>query len=103
RSLAVDWLKAYTGTPAMTMIAKEGAIPNTTTLASILNAKPTVAPFARAAKSGWFVPAAKNWINVENANVLQNMLSSIFTGRSSVQDAAKKASDQITQILNAST
>jgi N,N'-diacetylchitobiose transport system substrate-binding protein len=63
--------------------------------------KPTLAPFAQAAKSSWFVPTAPNWVNVENAQVLQNMLASIATGRSSVDKAAKRASTQITQILNA--
>ena len=38
-------------------------------------------------------------MNVENAQ-LQNMLAEIFTGRRSVKSAAKRASAQITQILN---
>jgi len=44
-----------------------------------------------------------NWANVENANVLQNMLTDILTGKKSVQAAASSASSQITSILNAST
>jgi N,N'-diacetylchitobiose transport system substrate-binding protein len=82
------------------MIAKTGNIANTTSLATINASKPTLAPFARAAKYSWFVPAAKNWANVESANVLQNMLVSIFTNRASIQSATTKASNQITQILN---
>jgi hypothetical protein len=39
-------------------------------------------------------------VNVENAQVLQNMLSRILTGRASVPAAARAASRQITQILN---
>ena len=50
-------------------------IPNTTSLAKINAAKPTLAPFAEAAKSSWFVPSTPNWANVESANVLQSMLS----------------------------
>jgi N,N'-diacetylchitobiose transport system substrate-binding protein len=76
-------------------------IPNTTSLANVNAGKPELAPFAQAAKASWFVPTAPNWVNVENAQVLQNMLASIATGRSSVQSAANRASKQITQILNA--
>jgi len=61
---------------------------------------PKLAPFARAAKSSWFVPTSPNWANVENANVLQDMLVKIFTGRASVKAAANTASSQITRILN---
>jgi N,N'-diacetylchitobiose transport system substrate-binding protein len=100
KALAVDWIKAYTDTASMTQIAQAGVIPNTTSLAKINAAKPTLAPFARAASYSWFVPAAKNWVNVESANVLQNMLVSIFTGRSTIKAAADRASNQITQILN---
>ena len=100
RQLAADWIKAFTDTASMTAIARAGNIPNTTSLVSINASKPTLAPFARAARYSWFVPAAKNWANVESANVLQNMLVSIHTGRSSVQAAAQRASRQITQILN---
>jgi N,N'-diacetylchitobiose transport system substrate-binding protein len=100
KALAADWIKAFTSTAAMTSIARAGNIPNTTSLVAINAAKPTLAPFARAAKYSWFVPAAKNWANVESANVLQNMLVSIYTGRSSIKAAADRASNQITQILN---
>jgi N,N'-diacetylchitobiose transport system substrate-binding protein len=99
-SLAVDWIKAFTGTAAETEIAKAGNIANTTTLLSLNASNPKLAPFAKAAKSGWFVPTSPNWANVENANVLQNMLVKIFTGRASVKAAANSASSQITRILN---
>jgi N,N'-diacetylchitobiose transport system substrate-binding protein len=100
KALAADWIKAYTSNTAMTSIARAGNIPNTTSLVSINAAKPTLAAFARAARYSWFVPAAKNWANVESANVLQNMLVSIFTGRATIKAAADRASTQITQILN---
>ena len=58
---------------------------------------------AQAAQSTWFVPTAKNWANVESANVLRNMLTQILTGKKSVQAAAQSASSQITSILNSST
>jgi N,N'-diacetylchitobiose transport system substrate-binding protein len=99
-SLAVDWIKAFTGTAAETEIAKAGQIANTTKLLALNASNPKLAPFAKAAKYGWFVPTSPNWVNVENANVLQNMLVKIFTGRASVKAAANSASSQITRILN---
>jgi N,N'-diacetylchitobiose transport system substrate-binding protein len=99
-SLAVDWIKAFTSTAAETEIAKAGNIANTTKLLAFNASNPKLAPFARAAKYSWFVPTSPNWANVENANVLQNMLVKIFTGRASVKAAANSASSQITRILN---
>jgi N,N'-diacetylchitobiose transport system substrate-binding protein len=102
-SLAADFIKEYTSTASETGFAKVGNIPNTTTLIGLNKANPKLAPFALAAASSWFVPTSPNWVNVENANVLQNMLVSIFTGRKSVKSAATSASNQITSILNASS
>jgi N,N'-diacetylchitobiose transport system substrate-binding protein len=102
KSLAVDWIKAFTATNSMRQLATTGkVIPNTTSLATIHSSNPQLAPFAEAAKASWFVPTSPKWANVESANVLQNMLVSIFTGRSTVQAAARRASQQITTILNA--
>jgi N,N'-diacetylchitobiose transport system substrate-binding protein len=103
KQLAIDWIKAFTSTAEETKIAQAGNIPNTTTLVKINASKPTLGPFAQAAKYSWFVPAAKNWANVENANVLQSMLSKIISGHASVQSAAHAADQQITQILNAAS
>jgi N,N'-diacetylchitobiose transport system substrate-binding protein len=102
RDLGADWIKAFTSTESETALAKKGNIPNTTTLAGINAKNPQLAPFAEAAKSSWFVPTSPNWANVESSNVLQNMLVAIFTGKKSVQQAAKDADSQITDILNAS-
>ena len=102
QSLAVDWIKAFTGTAAESEIAKAGNIANTTKLLGYNASNPKLAPFARAAKYSWFVPTAPNWANVENANVLQNMLVKIASGRASVKAAATSASNQITRILNTS-
>jgi N,N'-diacetylchitobiose transport system substrate-binding protein len=101
RALAIDWIRTFTATPAMReLTSSTGVIPNTTSLVSLHANKPQLAPFAQAAKSSWFVPTAPNWANVENAQVIQNMLARIATGRSSIPSAAKSASRQITQILN---
>jgi N,N'-diacetylchitobiose transport system substrate-binding protein len=103
KALAMDWVRAFTGNTAQTTIARAGNIANSTTLARINANKPNLAPFAEAAKFSWFVPTAPNWANVESANVLQNMLVSILTGRSSIKAATTRANGQITQILNART
>src|SRR2546423_5883710 len=100
QSLAADWIKAFTSTAAESEIAKAGNIANTTKLLAFNASNPKLAPFARAAKYSWFVPTSPNWANVENANVLQDMLVKIFTGRASVKAAAPSASNQITRILN---
>ena len=55
----------------------------------------------RAAARSWFVPTSKNWVNVENGNILRNMLQQILTGKLTVKQAAQSASDNITRVLNA--
>jgi N,N'-diacetylchitobiose transport system substrate-binding protein len=101
KALAADWIAAFTSTANMTRMATAGGvIPNTTTLARVNQSKANLAPFAEAAKYSWFVPSTPNWANVESANVLQNMLSAILRNPGRQAEFAKRASDQITQILN---
>ena len=101
KALAADWIAAFTSTANMTRMATTGGvIPNTTSLARINASKPTLAPFAEAAKYSWFVPSTPNWANVESAQVLQNMLSAILRNPRQTSTYAKRASDQITEILN---
>jgi len=94
KSLGSDWIKEYTSTEAQKALEGIGNIPNTTTLfnPSKINEK--------AAARSWFVPTAKNWINVENGNILRNMLAQILTNKLSVKQAAAAASDNITSVLN---
>jgi N,N'-diacetylchitobiose transport system substrate-binding protein len=101
KSLAADWIKAFTNSSNERVIAKAGNIANTTTLINVNKTNPQLAPFAKAAKYSWFVPTAPNWVNVENANILKNMCTAILTNRSTVAKAAGKANTQITKILNA--
>ena len=102
KDLAADWIAAYTSTANMTRMAKlGGVIPNTTSLAKINAAKPTLAPFAEAAKYSWFVPSTPNWANVESANVLQTMLTGILRNPKQQSQLAATASKRITEILNA--
>ena len=57
----------------------------------------------KAASRSWFVPTAKNWVNVENENILRNMLAQILTGKLTVKQAALAASDNVASILNAAS
>jgi N,N'-diacetylchitobiose transport system substrate-binding protein len=101
KALAEDWIRDFTSTANETTIAKAGNIANTTTLLSLAKGNPRLQAQADAAANGWAVPQAANWVNVENAGVLQNMLTQIFTGKLTVKAAAQAASDSITSILNA--
>jgi N,N'-diacetylchitobiose transport system substrate-binding protein len=102
KALAADWIATFTNTQnETTMAVKGGVIPNTTTLARINASKPTLAPFAEAAKASWFVPSTPNWANVESANVLQTLLSGMLRNPGKTQELAKTASARITEILNA--
>jgi N,N'-diacetylchitobiose transport system substrate-binding protein len=93
REKAAAWISAFTDNASMTALRAKGNIPNTTSLlGSSVN--------ERAAQKSWFVPTAKNWVNVENGNVLRTMLARILTGRSSIKDAASIASDNIAFTLN---
>jgi N,N'-diacetylchitobiose transport system substrate-binding protein len=55
----------------------------------------------KAASRSWFVPTAKNWVNVENGNILRNMLAQILTGKLTIKQAASSAQDNIESVLNA--
>src|SRR5918999_918738 len=102
KTLAADWISAYTSTAKMTRMARLGGVlPNTTSLAKINAAKPTLAPFAEAAKYSWFVPSTPNWANVESANVLQTMLVGILRNPKQQTQLATAASKRISEILNA--
>ena len=90
---AKTWIRIFTNTQSEKTLQAKGNIPNATNLlGKSIN--------ERAAARSWFVPTAKNWVNVENANVLRTMLSDILTGKASVQKAATTASKSITRMLN---
>jgi N,N'-diacetylchitobiose transport system substrate-binding protein len=93
RTAAAAWISAFTDNSSMSALRAKGNIPNTTSLLG-------TSVNERAARKSWFVPTSKNWINVENGNVLRTMLSRILTGKSSIKDAASVASDNITFTLN---
>ena len=93
RAMAAAWISAFTDNASMTALRAKGNIPNTTSLlGNSVN--------ERAARRSWFVPTAKNWVNVENGNILRTMLSRILTDKMSIKDAAEVASDNIAFTLN---
>jgi N,N'-diacetylchitobiose transport system substrate-binding protein len=95
RAQAASWISAFTDNASMSALRAKGNIPNTTSLlGSSVN--------ERAAKRSWFVPTAKNWVNVENGNVLRTMLSRILTNKMTIKQAAEVASDNIAFTLNQS-
>jgi N,N'-diacetylchitobiose transport system substrate-binding protein len=95
RAQAASWISAFTDNTSMTALRAKGNIPNTTSLlGSSVN--------ERAARRSWFVPTAKNWVNVENGNVLRTMLSRILTNKMTIKQAAEVASDNIAFTLNQS-
>jgi N,N'-diacetylchitobiose transport system substrate-binding protein len=100
--LAREWIKLLGGTKFQSqMVTVGGVIPNTTSLVSLSSGLPAI--FAAAAKTSRFTPNSPNWANVESANVLQDMLVAIFTGKQDIPSATSAASDKITSILNASS
>jgi N,N'-diacetylchitobiose transport system substrate-binding protein len=93
KSLAADWIRLFTNTASERGFQAKGNIPNATNLlGNSVN--------ERAAKRSWFVPTAKNWVNVENGNVLRTMLARILTGKASIAQATAFADSNIELTLN---
>src|SRR3954447_24921958 len=93
KSLAADFIRIYTSTASEKGLQAKGNIPNATNLlGNSVN--------ERAAQRSWFVPTAKNWVNVENGNTLRTMLARILTGRDSIKGATSWADDNIALTLN---
>ena len=101
QDLALDWVKLLAGNNFQTQMATVGGvIPNATTLLDLHADDPYLSVFDATAKNSRFTPTSPNWANVEMANVLPDMLVSIFTERASIADANKEASTRITDVLN---
>jgi N,N'-diacetylchitobiose transport system substrate-binding protein len=100
RGLAAEWIKAFTSTQQQQALLAKGALPNATSLLDQAAAVKGSEATAAAAKNSYFVPNAPKWADVEKANVLQQMLVDIVTGKKTVAEATKAADDQITSTLN---
>ncbi|GAB7040273.1 MULTISPECIES: extracellular solute-binding protein [Catenuloplanes] len=99
QDLAYDWIKLMTGTKYQTLLAQNGLLPNSTSLAGVVTGITKIQMDA-AAKS-WFTPTSTKWSDVDNAQVLMDMLQSIAAGDATVAEATAKADAQIDQMLNA--
>jgi N,N'-diacetylchitobiose transport system substrate-binding protein len=98
--LAYEWLKLLAGQKAQTQLATEGGvIPNSTNLLDLHAKDPVLSVFDAAAKNSKFTPSTPKWANVESSSILQDMLVSIFSGKKSIPDATKDASEAITKTL----
>lgn len=93
KTLAAAWIRAFTDTASQRALQAKGNIPNATNLlGNSIN--------EQAAKRSWFTPQSKNWVKVEQGNILRTMLSQILTGKLTVKQAAAAASENITDTLN---
>src|SRR5919109_1367797 len=80
--LATQWVQMLTNAKYQTQMATVGkVIPNTTSLLDLNKSDPLIGTFAIAAKNSRFTPNAANWANVESAQVLPDMLASIFSNK----------------------
>jgi len=101
QALANEWVELLTGNKHMNEMATVGGvIPNTTSMLNLGTGLNAI--FYAAAKNSRFVPNSQNWASVENANVIPDMLVSIFTGKAQLPAATTSASDKITTLLNGS-
>jgi N,N'-diacetylchitobiose transport system substrate-binding protein len=100
--LAYEWVKILAGTKAQTELATVGGvIPNSTSLLDLHADDPILSVFDAAAKNSRSTPATPKWANVESSTILQDMLVAIFSGKKSIPEATKAASEAITKTLNA--
>ncbi|TMF62789.1 MAG: extracellular solute-binding protein [Chloroflexi bacterium] len=100
QDLAEDWVRRLANTKFQSqMVTVGGVIPNSTSLIA-LQTDPLASVFASAAKTSRFTPNAASWANVESANVIPDMLVSIFTKQASISSATQSADTKIGQILN---
>jgi len=94
------WMRIFIDSDSEKALINAGNLPNTTTLLDQAATNPKLKAFADSAKNSWFTPAAKNWVSVEKQNILPDMLVSILTGKSSIDQATRDADSKIESILN---
>ena len=102
KTLAADWIAAFTSSSNMTTMAvKGGVIPNTTSLAKINASQADARPVRRGCE-GELVRAGDAELGErrERERAPEHAQRDLHPGKT--QELAKQASDRITQILNAS-
>ena len=96
--LASQWIRLLTGTQYEGLLGESGLVPNSTGLSTFVSGV-TAVELAAAGRS-WFTPLSTRWSAVDNANVIQDMLQSISSGRATVAEATAAADTKIDQLLN---
>ncbi|MFD8806939.1 extracellular solute-binding protein [Streptomyces sp. NPDC059597] len=100
QGLAAEWINAFTGPSGQKGLMAKGNLPNNKADLATLKNDPATAVPATAAESSWFVPMAPGWGQVEKAQILQNMLQNIGTGKQTPAAAAKQADAAIDKVIN---
>ncbi|WP_031077345.1 extracellular solute-binding protein [Streptomyces sp. NRRL WC-3742] len=100
KDLAQEWIKLFTDRTSQQRLIKANALPNNTAQLGDVDAKGVNGPAAKAAARGWVTPQAPGWVAVEKANILQEMLEDIATGKHSVEDATRTADGRIDAVIN---
>src|SRR5262249_32550464 len=104
QDLAFEWIKLMTGTKFQSELATTvGVLPNSAGLATtVLGDTPVLSQMAKAAQNSRVTPTDPSWAAVEaSPNPLKDMMTKILSGKASVPDASKEASDLITQKMSA--
>ncbi|GCD97706.1 extracellular solute-binding protein [Embleya hyalina] len=100
QDLAQDWIRLFTDRTSQERLIKANTLPNNTAQLADVDADGVNGPAAKAATRGWVTPQAPGWAAVEKANILQEMLEDIATGKHSVKDATKAADGRIDAVIN---
>ncbi len=100
QALAVQWIEILSGLEMQTKLAASGVIPNQEGAFAGHQGNAFLAVADVAATNSRFTPVSPYWINVETAQVLPDMLVTIFSGSTTVEQATADASEKVTSIMN---
>ncbi|MFD7319619.1 extracellular solute-binding protein [Streptomyces sp. NPDC059875] len=99
RTAAIDVVKALAGEKWQSELARAmNYVPNKTSLASVVEGQEATAVMAVGAARGKATPNSPQWADVEASNPIKPYMTAVLQGDDPKQ-AAKAASDQITQAL----
>ncbi len=100
KALAASWIRIATGTIMQKRLAKRsGFIPNREAAFTGHEGNKYLTVADGAATVSRFTPVTPLWGNVESAGVLPDMLTAIFSGEASVDEATSEAAEDITELL----
>ncbi len=100
QDLAVQWMQILTGLEAQTELARSGVIPNQEGAFVGHQGNEYLAAADTAATNSRFTPVSPYWVNVVVSQLLEDMLTTIFSDAATVEEATRAASEQITAIMN---